>query len=241
MDLESLFIFIALHILLFSEHVECRNAELSNKPLNGSKQFKNLETRSNNSIDACSMAINNKCYSIMPPDGSTPSNLIEEVGHVNDIQTCQKFCLDMYGDICDWFVYNRTTKDCRVFRGALNDSLSSCNEVGYSIETDHSRCDVAFDSRFGSGCLNFREDYCRFESSSLLENLEDIGSLGDCQLACSYISKCDFFLYDVSKRVCKLNTNAFHFRKCDIVHGSPTPDFQSCLDSNQVLWANATN
>ena len=33
----------------------------------------------------------------------------------------------------------------------------------------------------------------------------------------------------------------FNTRKCDIVHGTAKPSFQSCLDSNKIPWANSSS
>ena len=88
---------------------------------------------------------------------------------------------------------------------------------------------------------NFREDYCRFEFS-LLENLEDIETLSECQLACEYINNCSYFVYDRPTKICKLNTMASNRPVCDIIHGTPEPDFNTCVNDGQLDWAsNETN
>ena len=88
---------------------------------------------------------------------------------------------------------------------------------------------------------NFRQDYCRF-GFSLLENLEDIETLSECQEACEYVNNCSYFVYDSPTKICKLNTMASNRPVCDIIHGTPEPDFNTCVNDGQLDWAsNETN
>jgi len=193
------------------------------------------------SLKGCSLSSLNKCYGSLPPDGSTPSNLLEEIGQIADAQTCQSFCKDLYPGACTWFMFDRTTNDCKLFSGSLDDLRADCKEIGYAKEPAHASCDVVFDSGSENGCYNFREDYCRFEFS-LLENLEDIETLSECQLACEYINNCSYFVYDRPTKICKLNTMASNRPVCDIIHGTPEPDFNTCVNDGQLDWAsNETN
>merc|ERR1712038_102982 len=178
----------------------------------------------------------NKCYGSLPPDGSRPNNLLEEIGQVSDAQTCQSFCKDLYRGSRAWFIFDRTTNDCKLFSGSLDDLRADCKEVGYAKEPNHSSCDTVFASNSSNGCYNFREDYCRFEFS-LLENLEDIETLSECQLACQYINNCSYFVYDAPTKICKLNTIASSRPICDIIHGTPEPDFNSCVNAGHLNWA----
>merc|ERR1712038_843245 len=182
----------------------------------------------------------NKCYGSLPPDGSRPNNLLEEIGQVSDAQTCQSFCKDLYRGSRAWFIFDRTTNDCKLFSGSLDDLRADCKEVGYAKEPNHSSCDTVFASNSSDGCYNFREDYCRFEFS-LLENLEDIETLSECQLACQYINNCSYFVYDAPTKICKLNTIASSRPICDIIHGTPEPDFNSCVNDGQLDWASNVN
>jgi len=198
-----------------------------------------LDVRSE-SLKGCSMSSLNKCYGSLPPDGSRPNNLLEEIGQVSDAQTCQSFCKDLYRGSCAWFIFDRTTNDCKLFSGSLDDLRADCKEVGYAKEPNHSSCDTVFASNSSDGCYNFREDYCRFEFS-LLENLEDIETLSECQLACQYINNCSYFVYDAPTKICKLNTIASSRPICDIVHGTPEPDFNSCVNDGNLDWASNEN
>jgi len=193
-----------------------------------------LETRQE-SLKGCSMSSLDKCYGTLPPDGSVPNDLIEEIGHISDAQTCQRFCNDLYNGTCQWFMYDKTTKDCKLFSSSLNNLWNDCREVGYASEPDHELCDEMFPYDSSNGCYNFREDYCRFEFS-LLENLEEIDSLFDCQLACQYINNCSYFVYDSPSKICKLNTQLSQ-KTCDIIHGTPQPNLNTCISSGKIDWA----
>ena len=87
---------------------------------------------------------------------------------------------------------------------------------------------------------NFREDYCRFEFT-LLDNLESIQTLEDCQTACSYLTNCTFFFYDKDAKICKVNTSSIENRVCDMVHGTKEPALKDCLDAGKVQWSNPGN
>jgi len=188
------------------------------------------------SLKGCSMSSLNKCYGSIPPDGSRPNNLLEEIGQIADAQTCQSFCNELYNGVCTWFIFDRTTNDCKLFSGSLNDLRADCKEVGYAKEPDHNLCDDVFASDSENACYNFREDYCRFEFS-LLENLENIESLSECQMACDYINNCTYFVYDNPTKICKLNTLASSRPVCDIIHGTPEPDFNTCVNDGHLEWA----
>ena len=49
-------------------------------------------------------------------------------------------------------MFDRTTNDCMLFSGTLNDLLDDCREVGYAREPNHELCDVVFPSNFSNGC-----------------------------------------------------------------------------------------
>ena len=72
----------------------------------------------------------------------------------------------------------------------------------------------------------------------LIEHLEDIENMTVCQIACQNVPRCNFFTFLKDKQVCKLQFANFNSRVCDIVHGTASPNFQSCLDSNKIPWAN---
>ena len=84
---------------------------------------------------------------------------------------------------------------------------------------------------------NFRQDYCRF-NMDLIEYLEDIDNMTHCQISCQNVPKCNFFTFLKDEQVCKLQGALFNFRICDIVHGTATPSYQSCIDDNTIPWLN---
>jgi len=82
-------------------------------------------------LKGCTWSAMDKCYSTLPPDGTAPNTLVEEIGQVDGPQKCQAFCKDLYSNTCTWFMYDRTTKDCKLFSGSLDDLRADCNEIGY--------------------------------------------------------------------------------------------------------------
>jgi len=197
-----------------------------------------LRSRRQEDLKGCTLSAMDKCYSILPPDGTAPNTLVEEIGQVDGPQKCQAFCKDLYSNTCTWFMYDRTTKDCMLFSGSLNDLRADCNEIGYPREPSYDACDVVFSG--DDGCYNFREDYCRFEFG-LLDNLDDIETVAECQSACQYIQGCNYFMYDQPSKTCKLNTNVTSSRTCDIVHGTPEPSLQTCIDDGKLDWTSESD
>ena len=83
---------------------------------------------------------------------------------------------------------------------------------------------------------NFREDYCRFDMN-LVENLEYVTNEAGCQEACRHVKGCNFFSYFKEEQVCKLQANQLDYRDCDLIHGTPTPSLQDCIEANELKWA----
>ena len=80
---------------------------------------------------------------------------------------------------------------------------------------------------------NFREHLCDYEGD-VLENLEHIGDIELCQLACSHHGECRFFRYDLEYQDCELlNSDA---RNCAMVRGTPEPDFHQCGIDGFINW-----
>ena len=59
-------------------------------------------------------------------------------------------------------------------------------------------------------------------------------------MACEYISNCSYFVYDKIEKVCKLNTDVSTSIICDMIHGTPEPDFQQCIDAGKLVWASGS-
>jgi len=190
----------------------------------------NNETESH---EGCAMSYMGKCSAFLPTD--KPDNLIEEVGHIESVQVCQHICKELYPDWCTWFIYDRTTNDCKVFSGSIDSFREDCQELGYQKEPSMEHCDVVYEPEEKNACYNFREDYCRYDGS-LLDTLEKIETMSKCQMACQFINGCTYFQYDKQEKICKLHTDLVATRVCDMVHGTPEPDFQTCLDDGKVPW-----
>ena len=85
---------------------------------------------------------------------------------------------------------------------------------------------------------NFREGLCGYEGDRL-EDLDSIPTLESCQLACQHYKKdpettCRFFVYDSGLKSCELLNSGE--RKCDMVRGTPQPEFLQCRDDGYINW-----
>ena len=76
----------------------------------------------------------------------------KEIGQVSDVEKCQILCKNLYHATCEWFMYDRTTNDCLLFSGSLNDLKDDCREVGYAKEPNHASCNKLFPPIYPDGC-----------------------------------------------------------------------------------------
>ena len=114
-------------------------------------KFKMLNLLENN-LEGCGLSVMDKCYGHKPLDGSTPTNLIEEIGSVANATICQLLCKDLYSNSCEWFMYDRTTNDCKLFKGPLSDLEDDCTEIGYAVSPPYDECNVNNVEENGDGC-----------------------------------------------------------------------------------------
>ena len=49
-------------------------------------------------------------------------------------------CKDLYNDSCNWFMWDGTTFDCKLFSGSLSDLEDDCNESGNAVHPSYSEC-----------------------------------------------------------------------------------------------------
>ena len=49
----------------------------------------------------------------------------------------------MYANSCDWFMYDRATMDCKLFKGSLSDLVDDCTEFGYAVSPSYANCNYA--------------------------------------------------------------------------------------------------
>ena len=69
------------------------------------------------------------------------------------VQVCQDFCKELYSNKCTWFIYDRTTNDCKLFSGSVNALKEDCRELGYMNEPSIDLCDAEFEVDSENGCL----------------------------------------------------------------------------------------
>ena len=84
---------------------------------------------------------------------NTYKHFIEKkIGQVSDAQNCQTSCRTLYNGTCEYFMFDRTTNDCLIFSGSMNDLQNDCREVGYAKEPNHASCDTVLPSDSSNGC-----------------------------------------------------------------------------------------
>ena len=49
-------------------------------------------------------------------------------------------------------MYDRTTSDCKLFKGAVTDLQDDCREAGYAVTPAHNQCEAAFDVGSDNEC-----------------------------------------------------------------------------------------
>ena len=49
-------------------------------------------------------------------------------------------------------MFDRTTSDCKLFKGSLTDLQDDCREKGYPVNPPYGQCDVVFDESSEDGC-----------------------------------------------------------------------------------------
>ena len=81
---------------------------------------------------------------------------------------------------------------------------------------------------------NFREHVCKYKGNVIF-SLLDTEDIGSCQDNCTtYMPECKFFNYDSDRKTCELLDSGE--RECDMVRGTPTPDFEKCKIDGHIHW-----
>ena len=79
-------------------------------------------------------------------------SFFQEIGSIDDAKTCQKFCNELYPNTCTWFMFDRTTSDCRLFKGSLTELEDDCREKGYPINPDYDECNTVLSTNTDEDC-----------------------------------------------------------------------------------------
>ena len=61
-------------------------------------------------------------------------------------------CRNIYRKSCNWFMFDSTTNECKLFAGSLNDLKTVCREFGYQREPNYETCDAVFEPESAKGC-----------------------------------------------------------------------------------------
>ena len=76
----------------------------------------------------------------------------QEIGEVKSAKECQWYCSDIYNPTCTWFLYDKTTKDCKIFYGSEESLYDDCKEFGFTKYPSLSDCLPPFGSSNDNFC-----------------------------------------------------------------------------------------
>ena len=72
---------------------------------------------------------------------------------MSDPIKCQWLCREIYSARCTWFLYDRTTMDCKLFGGSPSNFAKVCKEFGFPRYPSHVNCSNVFEKSSDSSCL----------------------------------------------------------------------------------------
>ena len=101
----------------------------------------------NNFLTICTIKI-----SIFEPVLLIVKQFLQEIGGIDSIQDCQSFCRFIYSERCTWFLYDNKNKECKLFKGQLDDLFKSCNENSFPVFPSFSKCMSVFNTSSDDGC-----------------------------------------------------------------------------------------
>ena len=89
---------------------------------------------------------------------------------------CQWFCTHIYSPNCTWFLYDKTTLDCKLFDGPQENFYSDCKEVGFAEPgTSFSECLAPFGSANDDICyviiLHQVNNHILYFSNEIIDNI----------------------------------------------------------------------
>jgi len=153
-------------------------------------------------------------------DGKAAEGLYEKVTGIGR-EDCQKYCHEIYGKKCKFFIHDDKRVVCQLWTIDLANYTSTCNVYAGPVEVNSTACETA---KKTDNCLNFQSQYCMFQGD-LLEHMNDIKDVDTCQLACSFYDECKYYIWNKENTECTFLTSGV--RDCDNLIGLPTPDYDS--------------
>ena len=68
----------------------------------------------------------------------------KDVRGIESAHVCQWYCREIYRNKCNWFLYDKKTKDCKLFEGSLMELFDDCRENSYAIDPDFEQCQAVY-------------------------------------------------------------------------------------------------
>ena len=76
----------------------------------------------------------------------------KDVRGIESAHVCQWYCREIYRNKCNWFLYDKKTKDCKLFEGSLMELFDDCRENSYAIDPDFEQCQAVYSSDSEYAC-----------------------------------------------------------------------------------------
>ena len=76
----------------------------------------------------------------------------KDVRGIESAHVCQWYCREIYRNKCNWFLYDKKTKDCKLFEGSLMELFDDCKENSYAIDPDFEQCQAVYSSDSEYSC-----------------------------------------------------------------------------------------
>ena len=80
------------------------------------------------------------------------SYYIQQIKGTDTAVHCQWFCSDYYARNCTWWIYDETTRYCKIFFEPQEELYDDCSELGFSVYPLFSECQTIVDAENNENC-----------------------------------------------------------------------------------------
>jgi len=162
-------------------------------------------------------------------EGCTETSLLFE-GEVEDETECQDlYCHSIYEFDCEYYIFTKEDKNCKVFSNKMVDQFSTCKIIGGPRDLTYEECKEESDQ-----CKFFIEGVCAMTGTEL-EQFDNIDSVEKCQTFCGTKDEYKYFVYHGDTKICIVYDS--DARECAEEWGPQKPPKSDCVDQNQTSAA----
>ena len=168
-----------------------------------------------------------------------------EQTNVDDLESCQFFCADIYQGLCTFFTYDRAgleARNCKLYTGEILDYADTCQIVGGAKEDDpvvcrdvaNNQCAVSLNTYTACNLAQgniikilqaFTEGFCTYKGFEI-DVLTSMTGVDKCFDACNKYSGCGYYVWKQKTNECKLYAEQpdGDYFDCDLMRGPATPE-----------------